>query len=50
VIFAVPGTRQPIIVKCIPSRISDSEREVQVGAVSVVTEVLNHINWRQYLH
>ena len=50
VILAMPGASQPIIVKCRPNRISDSEREVQVGAVSMVTDVLNHINWQQYLH
>jgi CheY-like chemotaxis protein len=50
VILTMPGASQPIIVKCRPNRISDSEREVQVGAVSVVTDVLNHINWQQYLH
>jgi CheY-like chemotaxis protein len=50
VILTMPGASQPIIVKCRPNRILDSEREVQVGAVSVVTDVLNHINWQQYLH
>jgi hypothetical protein len=50
VILAMPGTSQPLIVICRPNRISDSEREVQVGAVSMVTDVLNHINWQQYLH
>lgn len=50
VIFTVPDTRQLIIVKCRPNRISDSEREVHVDAVPVVTDVLNHVNWQQYLH
>ena len=50
VILAMPGASQPLIVKCRPNTISDSEREVQVGAVSMVTDVLNHINWQQYLH
>ncbi len=49
VIFTVPDTRQMIIVKCRPNRISDSEREVQVDAIPVVTDVLNHLNWQQYL-